>query len=84
MRADNSLPNINLYPTKIGQQDSPPPPDPYIIRGELSPTFCKQALTSVSWYLKYAYPLDELSPITCTGQDTWGRYEDLSLSAPLQ
>ncbi|XP_077994104.1 ER degradation-enhancing alpha-mannosidase-like protein 2 [Glandiceps talaboti] len=25
-------------------------------------------------YLKYAYPLDELRPITCDGTDTWGSY----------
>ena len=25
-------------------------------------------------YLKYAYPLDELRPLTCDGHDTWGRY----------
>lgn len=25
-------------------------------------------------YLKYAYPLDELRPLTCDGQDTWGSY----------
>jgi Glycosyl hydrolase family 47 len=26
-------------------------------------------------YLKYAYPLDELRPLTCDGHDTWGRYD---------
>ena len=25
-------------------------------------------------YLKYAYPYDELRPLTCDGHDTWGRY----------
>lgn len=25
-------------------------------------------------YLKYAYPYDELKPLTCTGQDTWGSF----------
>ncbi|XP_031560512.1 ER degradation-enhancing alpha-mannosidase-like protein 2 isoform X2 [Actinia tenebrosa] len=25
-------------------------------------------------YLKYAYPYDELKPLSCTGQDTWGSY----------
>lgn len=25
-------------------------------------------------YLKYAYPLDELQPLTCRGVDTWGSY----------
>ncbi|KAE9417414.1 hypothetical protein Angca_008522, partial [Angiostrongylus cantonensis] len=25
-------------------------------------------------YLNYAFPLDELKPITCTGQDTWGSF----------
>lgn len=25
-------------------------------------------------YLEHAYPKDELSPITCTGKDTWGSY----------
>ncbi|ESP04685.1 hypothetical protein LOTGIDRAFT_223717 [Lottia gigantea] len=25
-------------------------------------------------YLKYAYPYDELRPLTCDGQDTWGSY----------
>jgi len=25
-------------------------------------------------YLKFAYPLDELRPLTCDGHDTWGRY----------
>ena len=24
-------------------------------------------------YLEYAYPYDELRPITCDGHDTWGR-----------
>lgn len=24
-------------------------------------------------YLKYAYPFDELKPLTCEGFDTWGR-----------
>jgi len=24
-------------------------------------------------YMQYAYPLDELRPITCDGHDTWGR-----------
>ena len=24
-------------------------------------------------YLKYAYPYDELRPLTCDGYDTWGR-----------
>ena len=24
-------------------------------------------------YLKYAYPYDELKPLSCSGQDTWGR-----------
>jgi mannosidase alpha-like ER degradation enhancer 2 len=24
-------------------------------------------------YLKYAYPYDELRPLSCAGQDTWGR-----------
>jgi len=24
-------------------------------------------------YLNYAYPLDELRPLTCDGHDTWGR-----------
>lgn len=26
-------------------------------------------------YLENAYPYDELRPLTCDGQDTWGRYE---------
>jgi len=26
-------------------------------------------------YLKYAYPYDELRPLSCDGHDTWGRYE---------
>jgi len=25
-------------------------------------------------YLENAYPYDELRPLTCDGQDTWGRY----------
>jgi hypothetical protein len=25
-------------------------------------------------YLDYAYPKDELRPLSCTGQDTWGSY----------
>ncbi|XP_047128989.1 ER degradation-enhancing alpha-mannosidase-like protein 2 isoform X2 [Hydra vulgaris] len=25
-------------------------------------------------YLKYAYPYDELKPLSCSGQDTWGSY----------
>ncbi|CAK5122063.1 unnamed protein product [Meloidogyne enterolobii] len=25
-------------------------------------------------YLNYAYPKDELRPLSCTGQDTWGSY----------
>ena len=25
-------------------------------------------------YMKYAYPLDELQPLTCRGLDTWGSY----------
>ncbi len=25
-------------------------------------------------YLKHAYPLDELKPLTCKGMDTWGSY----------
>lgn len=25
-------------------------------------------------YMKYAYPYDELRPLTCEGFDTWGRY----------
>ena len=25
-------------------------------------------------YLTYAYPKDELCPLTCTGRDTWGSY----------
>jgi hypothetical protein len=25
-------------------------------------------------YLKYAYPYDELRPLSCDGVDTWGRY----------
>lgn len=25
-------------------------------------------------YLNYAYPKDELKPLSCTGQDTWGSY----------
>ncbi|GAB1598409.1 ER degradation-enhancing alpha-mannosidase-like protein 2 [Argonauta hians] len=25
-------------------------------------------------YMKYAYPLDELRPLTCDGQDTWGSF----------
>lgn len=24
-------------------------------------------------YLQYAYPYDELKPLSCSGQDTWGR-----------
>ena len=24
-------------------------------------------------YLHYAYPYDELKPLSCSGQDTWGR-----------
>ena len=24
-------------------------------------------------YLQYAYPYDELRPLSCGGQDTWGR-----------
>lgn len=24
-------------------------------------------------YIKYAYPYDELRPLTCDGHDTWGR-----------
>ena len=26
-------------------------------------------------YLKYAYPYDELRPLSCDGHDTWGRCE---------
>jgi len=26
-------------------------------------------------YLRYAYPYDELRPLTCDGHDTWGRYD---------
>lgn len=26
-----------------------------------------------SGYLNYAYPYDELRPLTCDGVDTWGR-----------
>lgn len=25
-------------------------------------------------YMKFAYPYDELRPLTCDGVDTWGRY----------
>jgi mannosidase alpha-like ER degradation enhancer 2 len=25
-------------------------------------------------YMDYAYPYDELRPLTCDGVDTWGRY----------
>jgi mannosidase alpha-like ER degradation enhancer 2 len=25
-------------------------------------------------YIEYAYPYDELRPLTCDGHDTWGRY----------
>ncbi|CAH1785924.1 unnamed protein product [Owenia fusiformis] len=25
-------------------------------------------------YMKYAYPYDELQPLTCDGHDTWGKY----------
>ena len=25
-------------------------------------------------YLTYAYPKDELCPLSCTGRDTWGSY----------
>lgn len=25
-------------------------------------------------YLKYAYPLDELRPLSCDGHDTWGSF----------
>ncbi|CAH1268809.1 EDEM2 [Branchiostoma lanceolatum] len=28
-------------------------------------------------YLRYAYPYDELQPLTCDGTDTWGRCEDV-------
>lgn len=29
---------------------------------------------SYTGYLEHAYPLDELKPITCQGEDTWGSY----------
>lgn len=25
-------------------------------------------------YMKHAYPLDELRPLSCSGQDTWGSF----------
>ena len=25
-------------------------------------------------YLEHAYPYDELKPLSCKGQDTWGRF----------
>ena len=25
-------------------------------------------------YMRYAYPLDELQPLTCRGANTWGSY----------
>ena len=25
-------------------------------------------------YMRHAYPLDELQPLTCDGADTWGRW----------
>ena len=25
-------------------------------------------------YMKYAFPKDELKPLSCTGHDTWGGY----------
>jgi len=28
----------------------------------------------IDGYMKYAYPLDELQPLTCQGIDTWGSY----------
>lgn len=28
-------------------------------------------------YLDNAFPYDELRPLTCDGQDTWGRYDDV-------
>lgn len=34
-------------------------------------------------YLKYAYPLDELRPLTCDGHDTWGRFEFAIFSSTL-
>lgn len=35
-------------------------------------------------YLENAYPYDELRPLTCDGQDTWGRYvHKLFLRIPL-
>ena len=29
---------------------------------------------SYEGYLRHAYPLDELRPLTCDGIDTWGSY----------
>ena len=33
--------------------------------------FCKLIFAS---YLDYAYPYDELRPLSCDGVDTWGSY----------
>lgn len=40
--------------------------------------FCREKVVSMfhhayDGYIKYAYPYDELRPLTCDGHDTWGR-----------
>lgn len=34
-----------------------------------------------SWssYLRYGFPMDELTPLSCGGRDTWGSYVSLPL-----
>lgn len=46
--------------------------------------FCRQRIKNMfyhaySSYLDNAFPYDELRPLTCDGQDTWGRYGDIIL-----
>lgn len=40
--------------------------------------FCRKRVVDMfnhayEGYMKYAYPLDELRPLTCDGHDTWGK-----------
>lgn len=44
--------------------------------------YCRHRVVSMfhhayDGYLKYAYPYDELRPLSCDGHDTWGRYHDI-------
>ncbi|XP_059170885.1 uncharacterized protein LOC131952295 [Physella acuta] len=47
--------------------------------GEINVTLYREKVKNMFYhayegYLKYAYPYDELQPLTCGGHDTWGSY----------